>query len=434
MCTHTAASQLLAENRYLDALGVAGPLLEANPRDITAWQLVTRALAGLGEKNTALPHLVALAETTAKRGYPILALSIIKEAEALGADGDKQFRELASLYGKDSTKLKEVELLPPPLPEASSVQPWDPGEPEEKRINQAKEVASMAWGEALTAEEKQHDLPFIPILSALSQNDFVLLAKALERIEFKEEETVIQQGEIDNGLYLIAEGSVAIIRQLERGEKKELARLGSGTFFGEMSLVTSAPRAAEVRTRERTVLLKAGKEEIENLVERAPRIADVLVAFCHARMLENLMRISPVLTPVPATKRPDVIAMFNTDYYGSGEVVIREGAPGKGLYLIVSGEAHVQKKEGLEKVLLSRLGPGDVFGEISLLMQRRSTATVTATEDLALLFLASNDFMEVTKEFPELLKGAFDIALEREAANNSIIARETTAADDLVLL
>ncbi len=88
----------------------------------------------------------------------------------------------------------------------------------------------------------------------------------------------------------------------------------------------------------------------------------------------------------------------------------------------------------VEKVLLSRLGPGDVFGEISLLMQRRSTATVTATEDLALLFLASDDFMVVTKEFPELLKGAFDIALEREAANNSILARETTAADDIVLL
>jgi cAMP-dependent protein kinase regulator len=224
------------------------------------------------------------------------------------------------------------------------------------------------------------------------------------------------------------------VSRRDGGIEVELARLAPGAFFGEMSLVSSAPRAADVTAASHAVLLRADKAAMDDLSARAPKIGDVLVAFCHARMLENLMRISPVLSPVPPRRRPDVIARFGTDYREAGETIIDEGDEGRGLFLVVSGRVRVLKRDGADVVQVAALGPGDLFGEISLLLQKPSTATVVAEQSTALLFLARDGFLEATSDFPELLKGAFDIAVERETQNNSIMGRPAQSADHLILV
>ena len=66
-------------------------------------------------------------------------------------------------------------------------------------------------------------------------------------------------------------------------------------------------------------------------------------------------------------------------------------------------------------------------------MRKPTTATVTAVENTAYLFLPAEKFMQITSDFPELLKGAFDIAVARENNNAAILARKTLAADDFLL-
>ena len=57
-----------------------------------------------------------------------------------------------------------------------------------------------------------------------------------------------------------------------------------------------------------------------------------------------------------------------------------------------------------------------------------------ATENTALLFLSRDNFDAAIAAHPELLKGAFDIAVEREEQNRSIMASEAAAADNLILV
>jgi cAMP-dependent protein kinase regulator len=235
-------------------------------------------------------------------------------------------------------------------------------------------------------------------------------------------------------MYIVAQGSVVVSRLSSKGDPVELARLGPGAFFGEMALVSSAPRAAKVHAEEMAVLLRADKDEMDSLASTAPRIGDVLIAFCHARMLENLMRVSPVLAPVPTRRRPDLIARFGTDYRQAGEVIMEQGSPGPGLFLIVSGRVNVVRDDVGDRVVLASLGAGDLFGEISLLMRKPSTATVVAEQNTALLFLPREEFEAATSEFPELLKGAYDIAVERENLNNSILGKAALDASDLVMV
>jgi len=81
----------------------------------------------------------------------------------------------------------------------------------------------------------------VGILGALSQSQLRTLAKWAEVVDFDAGETVVKQGDKGDGLYLILEGAA----EVRRGSQT-LARLGSGQFFGEMSLFDNLPRSADV--------------------------------------------------------------------------------------------------------------------------------------------------------------------------------------------
>jgi CRP-like cAMP-binding protein len=432
-CTHEAARALLSEDDAAGAVRVAGALLEQNPLDLSAWRLAALGVLELGDRAGAFKNLrgAALAQAEAQR--PILALAAVKEIERLGGDASGLVEKIARLYGAGSERVSDVEIEPPPLPPAGAAREWGPELTGAALLSRAADAMAMAWGATLAAEQAKAPLPFVPLLSALDPGDIAELYGALALQVAAPDEPIIEQGGPGDAMFIVAEGEVAVVRD-DGGVRVELARLAPGAFFGEMSLVSSAPRAAEVRAASHAVLLRADKAAMDALSARAPRIGDVLVAFCHARMLENLMRISPVLSPVPARRRPDVIARFGTDFCEAGETIIDEGAEGKGLFLVVSGAVRVLRREGGDVVHLATLGPGDLFGEISLVMRKPSTASVVAERSTALLFLSRAEFHEATRDFPELLKGAFDIAVERETQNNSIIGRPARSADDLILV
>ena len=434
MCSVRGAAARLSEGKAEEALAEVGALLAANPGDFHAWHLTARCLYELGEVERAVSNVRTLADALSNFGQPIFALEVIKELEKWGQDVGDLLVHLAELYCADSDRTEEMEMVPPPIPAHAPSDKWDVGAGRDALIEQAGNAMAEAWGELFTLEGTVSALPFIPILSNLKKEEFILFVHALAYVECPSDRVVIEQGAKGDGFFIIVEGEVAVIRRENGGEGRTLATLGPGAFFGEMALVSKARRAAEVRAREPVVLLRASKLQVEKLSARAPDIGRVLIAFCHARMLENLIRISPVLSPVPPQKRPALIGAFTTDYKRSGEIITAEGTQGSGLFVIVSGEAVVTKHEDDDDILLATLGPGDLIGEISLLMQKPSTATVKARENTALLFLSAEDFMSVTREFPEFLKGAFDIALKREQENTSILASDESAVDDLVLL
>lgn len=77
--------------------------------------------------------------------------------------------------------------------------------------------------------------------------------------------------------------------------------------------------------------------------------------------------------------------------------VVGEGEPGDDLYVILEGEARVVTKAGRT---LSRLVPGDFFGEISLLDGGARTATVVAETPMALLRVDRPGLARMVKEDP----------------------------------
>lgn len=87
----------------------------------------------------------------------------------------------------------------------------------------------------------------------------------------------------------------------------------------------------------------------------------------------------------PALER--VVHSAEEAWFPAGERIIRQGIRGSGLYIILEGETAVML-EGTER---ARFGPGDFFGEISVLLGILPVADIVAVRDTRALVLAGPD-------------------------------------------
>jgi len=89
--------------------------------------------------------------------------------------------------------------------------------------------------------------------------------------------------------------------------------------------------------------------------------------------------------------------------YGEGDIIVTEGEEGSSLFLIVSGAVKVfTRGERGEHLPLAELGPGDFFGEVSLLTGKPRTATITAKEQVLAIELTKADVDRIAAEHPEV--------------------------------
>jgi CRP/FNR family cyclic AMP-dependent transcriptional regulator len=88
-----------------------------------------------------------------------------------------------------------------------------------------------------------------------------------------------------------------------------------------------------------------------------------------------------------------------------GSVICRQGEVGQTAYIVESGELcilHVDS-QGVEREV-NRLGPGDHFGETSLLLGEPRDATIQVLKDATVLYINKSDFDELLEQRPEMVK------------------------------
>jgi CRP/FNR family cyclic AMP-dependent transcriptional regulator len=111
------------------------------------------------------------------------------------------------------------------------------------------------------------------------------------------------------------------------------------------------------------------------------------------------------------TKRElDAIARASKEVsHRPGHVIAREGETGIGFFLILEGKADVS----IGGKSVAKLGPGDFFGEISLLDQGTRTATVTSSSPILLLGLTAWTFKGLVQEHPSIALNMLKVVAQR---------------------
>ena len=144
--------------------------------------------------------------------------------------------------------------------------------------------------QALGADHLVRNAAIFEPLSA--QDKAELAAHAIKR-EFSPGEIIVRQGDSGDSLFLISEGVVEVQINVEGKEAPvEVARLGPGSYFGEMALLTGAPRATTVKAMEYCRLFEVSKQALQPMIEQSNQLTESLSNILAERQIQNQTRLS----------------------------------------------------------------------------------------------------------------------------------------------
>ncbi|HLS57754.1 MAG TPA: cyclic nucleotide-binding domain-containing protein [Zeimonas sp.] len=115
-------------------------------------------------------------------------------------------------------------------------------------------------------EENKAFLRRVPLLSSLNEQQLETLAAGSARRNFPKGRTIVSEGEPSQSLYILLSGRAKVQRSDSEGKEVILAVLGSGDFFGEMSLIDDAPRSASVITLESCDFMAINKDSFKSML------------------------------------------------------------------------------------------------------------------------------------------------------------------------
>jgi len=124
--------------------------------------------------------------------------------------------------------------------------------------------------------------------------------------------------------------------------------------------------------------------------------------------LEYLRKV-PIFTGLPARELEFISRSVTERLYEPGSVIVRQGDPGIGFFMIVDGRVEVTH----DGHTIREMGPGEFFGEMALLEERIRTATVSAKSRTRCLQLVRWDFRALLKENPELAVRMLEVVVQR---------------------
>ena len=430
-----ALALLLADEREA-ALRWSAAVVDHDPSVPSALILTCRLLADAGRTEAAIEGLELAVKRCIDTGNLPLAVAAVADLRKLGRSTDKYFDEIAESFCAGSPRLTDSAPPPPPLPHFDQFQPLSSFLTGPALLSKATSIVHEA-SQALEEGSEPAPIAPLPLFSSIEMEGLRALIPAFEMITVPAGHEVIVEGEEGAEAYIVARGELEVRRKGHEGRDDgvTLARLVGGALFGEMALLSRAPRAASVVACRPSILLVARRDALEKVAETRPEVGVELAAHCRRRMVANLVRTSRVLIDVDPSQRSALVERFETRVFEKGEKLITEGDESRGLHLIASGEVAVVGHESGEPLVISELGVGDVVGEVALVLVRKASADVVALHPTVTLYLRKADFLSLIREYPAILQSLYLSAVMRDEETREVIGNvATNVAEDFTLV
>jgi CRP-like cAMP-binding protein len=183
-----------------------------------------------------------------------------------------------------------------------------------------------------------------------------------------------------------------------------MARLGPGSFIGEVALMTDQPRSATVQAIADAELLRIDRKTLSNVLSTHGEVLAAVLRFVRDRLVDRWTRTSPLFRPFADQQRLDLAARFKFLEIDDGKKIITGGKRPDGLYIVLAGSFDVANA--------ARVGPGELVGETALLSGTQFKSDVTASGKCLALFLPSADFRELIMTHPYVLEYIGDASPE----------------------
>jgi len=142
-----------------------------------------------------------------------------------------------------------------------------------------------------------------------------------------------------------------------------------------------------------------------------------------------LLKQSPIFSMVMTDDLQVVAQALEKQPFFRGDRVFEIGDQGDHLYIIVSGEIGISLDANPDSTTyISRLGPGDCFGEMNLLDDLPRSATANVLEDTVLLSLEKTRLRGLIQSYPDMSIGMLrSLSLRLRDANRKLMEKKPHA-------
>ncbi|MGA2448376.1 MAG: cyclic nucleotide-binding domain-containing protein [Polyangiaceae bacterium] len=430
------ALSLLLANEVEAALRWSAAVVERDGSIPSALVITCRLLAQMKRTEAAIDGFRLAVRRAIDAGNLPLAIAALGDLRALRVDLEDSLDQVASAFCAESPRIEESAAPPPPVPDFDEFQPLSSLLTGPALSSKATQILRAA---AKQFEDASGSVPLVaplPLFSALSKGALKDVILSFEMLTVPAEHVVIEQGDDGTDAYIVARGDVEVRRRAvdEGAPPIVLARLQSGALFGEMTLLSRAPRAASVVTTRPSILLVASRDSLEAVALAHPEVGVELAAHCRRRMVANLVRTSPVLVGFPPEERAKFVERFQTRLFEKGDRLVREGDEPRGIHIVVSGEVSVVARDGGDSTVLATLPAGETVGEVALVLRRPANADVIALHPTVTLFLPREDFLSLVADYPSILHGLYMTAVRRDEETSLALRSSLAPLSDYVLL
>jgi CRP-like cAMP-binding protein len=127
----------------------------------------------------------------------------------------------------------------------------------------------------------------VELFSSLTDTELKALAERLRYSPFSKGNIITRQGdERSHWLYIVIQGEAEVYLELPNGGRRTVRELGKGSFFGEMGLMTGAPRSASVIAKSDVECYRLDKEVFEEILQARPGIVEEITHILLSRKAE----------------------------------------------------------------------------------------------------------------------------------------------------
>lgn len=141
----------------------------------------------------------------------------------------------------------------------------------------------------METRSKREILTESPLFDNLLPTELSMVADLCRAQSFAAGEVVFREGDVGDSLYVIANGSVEVVRRGKSGKEAVIATMEAPMFFGEMSLIDKEFRSATIRARTATQLLLLTNENL-HIFAKAYRNGFTWMVVNIARVLSTRLR------------------------------------------------------------------------------------------------------------------------------------------------
>ncbi|MFT3707517.1 MAG: cyclic nucleotide-binding domain-containing protein [Archangium sp.] len=110
-------------------------------------------------------------------------------------------------------------------------------------------------------------LPSIAIFGGLEEKTLKRLIELLGEHRIEPGQEICKQGDSGRAMFLVRHGEVVVCRDNEEGRRLKMIRLGTGEFFGEMTLIDIQKRSATVVAEKPSLLFSLGNRDLYRLYQ-----------------------------------------------------------------------------------------------------------------------------------------------------------------------